>query len=487
MERLNKLRPMMILVLFSQIFFACSNDHEEEFIADNYNEEEADEVINEEVVETAFYVTVNGSATNSGTSEDDAWNIEHAFANAQAGDVVYIKAGDYGNKILNVANQGTAESPIRFIGYTNTPGDVKAREGSTYVYGTSLDKDQLPTLTGESVNEEGKGIAVSIKKDYVEVANIQITTYEKGIISQGDYNKLDNIIVSKVGDFNPAHSYPSATNNSLLNYKGIGIALSGDHSELHNSIVVNAGAEALKIDGGTNQTHTFNSAYADNNVNPTDYYYLTTNAANNNSVSNSYIERVGNLEHRGHGLVLKVEAFENSYYNNTIKNTNVELSFSGVKNNHMENINIVGGAGNRGFFLIANGANNNFFKGCTVENASGVAFTDWKDGYDHPLDIANAGFENTFQDCTFKNGKTGIDFGSWANTGAAAHDNKFINCTFYNMNILSKVDRPNHDNKFIDCKIEKVNNYWTSANGNQLNLIYEGNNEFIDNGFNAPN
>ena len=49
MERLNKLRPMMIFVLISQLFFACATD-QEEFIAENINEENVDGVFAEATI-----------------------------------------------------------------------------------------------------------------------------------------------------------------------------------------------------------------------------------------------------------------------------------------------------------------------------------------------------------------------------------------------------------------------------------------------------
>lgn len=55
MERLNKLRPMMIIVLISQLFFACAND-QEEYLAENVNEEEVTEVY----AEATIYYEKNG-------------------------------------------------------------------------------------------------------------------------------------------------------------------------------------------------------------------------------------------------------------------------------------------------------------------------------------------------------------------------------------------------------------------------------------------
>lgn len=52
--------------------------------------------------------------------------LTYAFANAVAGRQHYVKAGNYGAIELVSSSSGTALNPIKFIGYTTTPGDIIA-------------------------------------------------------------------------------------------------------------------------------------------------------------------------------------------------------------------------------------------------------------------------------------------------------------------------------------------------------------------------
>ena len=104
-----------------------------------------------------FYVSTSGVSTNNGKTESTAWDISHSFKTAKAGDIIHIKAGNYGNKNLIVANSGTSSNPIKFIGYANQPGDVVSNQGSTFSYGESVDASKMPLIQGNRTNNEGKG------------------------------------------------------------------------------------------------------------------------------------------------------------------------------------------------------------------------------------------------------------------------------------------------------------------------------------------
>jgi len=154
------------------------------------SETETDPIPEEPVpsFEKGFYVTTTGKADNDGLTEATAWNIEHAFETAVAGNIVYIKAGDYGNKQLVVDNSGTEGNPIKFIGYTNTPEDINTnKQGSTFKYGDVLNPTQMPVLTGVVTNGIGIGNGIIANENHVEIANIQITKYSNGLISSGDF------------------------------------------------------------------------------------------------------------------------------------------------------------------------------------------------------------------------------------------------------------------------------------------------------------
>ena len=118
-----------------------------------------------------YYVTTKGTVYNDGRTEATAWSIERAFQTAKAGDVVAIKAGNYGNRSLVVGNAGTKDNPIRFIGYTDTPGDLVSDKASTFVYGNQLDSRKMPLLRGFL---QPNKMAIEVRKNNVEIHNFQI-------------------------------------------------------------------------------------------------------------------------------------------------------------------------------------------------------------------------------------------------------------------------------------------------------------------------
>ena len=79
-----------------------------------------------------YYVRKSGKNNNSGTSPSDAWNkIQSAADVMAAGDTVFVGAGTY-NERVRPANDGTSESPIRYVAdtdgsMTGDAGDVVMR------------------------------------------------------------------------------------------------------------------------------------------------------------------------------------------------------------------------------------------------------------------------------------------------------------------------------------------------------------------------
>lgn len=448
-------------------------------------------------VEDGYYVTVNGSSNNSGMSEADAWDIEFAFENASAGDIVYIKAGDYGNVRINADNSGTSSNPIRFIGYRDTPGDIVASSGSTFDYnGNAPSPQDMPLLKGQRRNMEGEGTGLSVLEDHIEISNIQIMYYKRGVGCSGDNTVLNNIIVYEVGDFNPAHSYPSGTNNAFLNYSGAGIVLSGNGTRLINSVVINAGAEGIRISGGDNQLHSDNEIYSDNNTNPMDYYYFMHNNADNNTIQDSYLFRKDGLTHNGHGLSLKAEASNNRFYNLEIVNTRIEVAKGRVENNLFKDCTITGSyddgrSDGEGGILVANGANSNVFENVSIDNVrSAIRFADWNESSNGGFDEADAGNNNEFKNVTVTNALNGIYFDNFQEPEGSAHNNTFIDCEFSNLRRVFQVNRKNSENVFRNCNFSSIRDFEISSKS--INLTLNKNTvfddcTFSDVGFNPPN
>ncbi|MBA6314707.1 Ig-like domain-containing protein [Cellulophaga baltica] len=433
------------------------------------------------------YVTTTGKSTNTGATEASAWSISHAFNTAKAGDIVYIKAGNYGAVNLVVKNSGNASNPIQFIGYKTNPGDIESINGPTVSYqdyknnGNKLDATVMPTIIGNTINDEGQGTGIKSTKSYIQFSNFQISNYEKNIFAEeGTQILIKNIISTDAGDFNIDHMYvpksewkagDPGTTTAGLEYSGWGVVLYGTNSQIENSIVINAGAEGFHI-RGDNHKHNNNKVYSDSKINPCDYYYLITDA-NYNTLDNIYVERVGDLAHAGHGLVLKVRATNNNINNCKSKNTAIETSFDGVNNNNFYNCHITGGIDKNGAFLIANGSHHNTYTNCSTDDAEGVQFSDWKDGLESGTGLTNAGHDNKFINCVFKNQKSAINLYWWDQSAfiqSAAYSNTFENCEFKNLDYLFEVDRINYNNSVKNSTITNVKELRYSQNKSNVSL-----------------
>ena len=411
-----------------------------------------------------YFVTTNGRSSNDGKTEATAWNIEYAFERALAGDVVYIKAGNYGNVELSTDNSGTQAKPIKFIGYKNTPGDIISNNGSTFNYGDNLDSSLMPLLEGSPVNGIGTGTAITVYEPYIFIENIQITKFEKGIFAKTHDGNFKNIIITQMGDFNLSHSYPNGTSNAFLNYSGLGILVDGDSFELTNNFVLNCGAQGITYQNTNNSFGDYNSVYADNNVNPTDYYFLLGPGTINSTFTNTKIFRIGSLTHLGHGIVLKgaEQITGNTFDGFEIINTVLEPQFPNTANNTFRNgiitkeTNVNTKSPSVGGINLANGAHDNYFEDITLTNCS-IKFQDWKDGL--AGDVSDASDNNLFKRVTVKDSFSAIAFAFFQveNHASSADGNTFEDCTFSNLEYLFEVDRANSGTLLKNSTINNVN------------------------------
>lgn len=76
-------------------------------------------------VATTYYVDgASGSDGNAGTSTGAAWKtLGKASTSTATGDLIYVKASATYNEMLILRATGTATSPVRWEGYSTTPGD----------------------------------------------------------------------------------------------------------------------------------------------------------------------------------------------------------------------------------------------------------------------------------------------------------------------------------------------------------------------------
>ena len=415
--------------------------------------------------ENIYYVTTSGKSSNTGANENSAWSLDHAFKTAKAGDVVYIKAGDYGSLSLSTSNSGTIGNPIKFIGYTTTPGDLVSQEGSTFSYGDNLDSNKMPLLKGKTFLS---GIGLDLRHDYVAIENLQVSDYLFGIISKGKHISLKNLIVANNGE----------QNNNLIQ-GGRGIHIYGDFTTLENSFSLNSNGEGINIKGAKNCIISHTKVYSDNIANPGGYYIAITHGGSNNVIENCVVYRDPNADlHQGHGFVLKDMATNNTIRNSTAYNTGIEVNFSGVHSNTFENIQIYGAfSKDRNQFSscirVINGAHDNVFKDIYIEDSRyAINFHDFNDGYTGPggdRDEEAGGHNNKFINIEVNQAQNIIGATSpEVGTNATSNNNSFTNCTFNNISgspIFSYMTMTN--TTFSNCAFQNIPN-------KQLIISYNG-------------
>ncbi|MDD5570317.1 MAG: sugar-binding protein [Bacteroidales bacterium] len=411
-----------------------------------------------------YYVSTSGSDADVGTSTTHAWqHIAYATGKVKAGDIVYVKAGNYGNEKVVMTINGTSTSPITFEGYKNTPGD---NPQLNYKYGDPLDPTVMPLLDGNNRTSGGTGIQLD-SRQYVIVKNFQIRNYVVGVYAYGvQHVTIDNIIATTFGDVNASYSG-----------KGIAFGSSAFYNSIKNCVVLNAGAEGLSVTGDNNLIDSCRVYCDEVPINPAMDYYIIV-AGNSNIVNGCYVERVGNLEHGGHGITLKTNCVNNKITNCIAKNMAGEgfaVRHRGVKNNSFDNCIAYGGSG----FVVRDGASNNIFRTCrSIGSGVGAMFYDTsEDG-----GAQYAGRNNIFENCIFENSTVVIDFDVYDQV-SPVDSNTFINCTISGGDYLFNVARTNNYNRMINCIVSGISNY--KKGPNTLNFTYTYS-DFWSNSFATP-
>ncbi len=427
------------------------------------------------VAQNVYYVSTTGDDGNSGLSETNAWRTI-AFAASSAspvspGDTVFIKAGDYGNEYVIFEKDGTATNRITFEGYQFVPGDNPDLD---WEYGDPLDASVMPLLDG-SDRTTGKCLLLSNRK-YIIIKNIQIKNYEFGLKAEdADNIGIDNIITMNFGDINDR-------------YNGFGIVFDSlsSNNTIENCSVLNAAAEGISIYGDNNYLKNCR-VYADDNStgdkSAADYYIHV--GGNNNTLEDCYVERIGDLEHGGHGIDLKGNCENNLILNcvsKGMKYEGYELRHSGVKYNTLDSCTAI----NCGY-TIRDGASYNTIKNCKTIDASYSAILFYYT--DEDSSVQYTGRHNRFENCIFQNTQGNVINFTFYELPSIADSNTFVNCVFDGGNYLFVCDRENNANKMINCIVTNVQNYYTTAYDQPieypLNFEFEYS-DFWNNGFDAP-
>ncbi len=402
---------------------------------------------------TVYYVSTTGNDSQTGTSPADgeAWRtIAFAAAQAQAGDIVHIKAGDYGHEHVVIQNSGTAGNPIIFRGYQHTPGDIPV-PATINPNGVNtpptIDSNEMPLING--ADRAGNGINLD-SKNYVEIRNIQITLYRYGVfVSNSTYITLNNILITNLGN---------------VGYDGWGIYLQTcRYSNIKNCSVTDARAVNFQIWKSNNIIVENCTAYGVETDNAVDYYIITgyshditiRNCLSHNrhptvaihpghgigikdtyyngySGEHSYNNKIINCVARGHGenFVIAHYAYDNEIMNCTAYGDNIYTQYNSA-------------------YRLRDGAHHNMLSNCrAVKTGYGVCFDDTTESPD-----ITTMKDNTFQNCIFEDPVlVYIYYGSTEN-------NVFRNCVFAGPQCLFAVRNINQGNIIKNCIMSNLDAY----------------------------
>ncbi len=425
--------------------------------------------------QTTYFVSVDGNDSNDGLSESTSWKTFSFAASAdspvKSGDMVYIKAGDYGlDDVFIDKNYNEGDERISFVGYRNTPGDILDFD---FKYGDDVDASKMPLI---NPGNRLKGEGVNLSDIYnITIKNLQIANAIAGISvwnteSINSNHILENIFIKTIGDdYSTALSVKEGNHNLIkncliVNATGAGMDVWGDNNTIENCKVYSNESELLE--GGTYSSM--------------DYYIVLK--GDSNVIRNCYIERDGILEDVGHGMEIKENGEHNLFVDCTAKNMVggcFSVRWSGVKNNEFRNCKAISTLDDDiTAFLIRDGASNNVFNSCISENCqAGVRFLLSGEDADY------CGEHNVLNNCIIKNATWVFDLNSWYYNSAPADNNRLVNCTIDGAKYMVNADRPNMGNQFENCIITNVENYLAGEKIANLEFIH---NDFHENGFDMP-
>ena len=413
-----------------------------------------------------YYVSTKGNNSKNGLSRSNAWRtIAHAAKKAKPGDLVYIEAGDYGSENVEIANSGTTNSPIQFIGYKKEPGDNPKLSKRV---GMSFSSNEMPLL------KNGKGSAIDIHNhDYLIFKNIQIDNYTADAFGTNNmhYVWFDNVYLKN------CQTGIKVIDNSSRN------------NRLTNSYLGDFGNAAVRFQNKANLV-AGNLICSSKSVGM-DYYIVIYGGpgGGDNIVINNTVERYGRDSHTGHGISMKVGTYGwdlkyNLIESNTVRGVkkSLEARHYGSDYNVFRNISIEkGGASktNVGGIAIMNGASHNTFERINIENV-GSAILVLSSTEDSKAPHAGKG--NVIKNCVFHDVDIIVESKrDNSGKGRVFSENKIINCSINKSLTLFSSELGFKNNEFVNCIINNV-----TSQGNSKGFTYSYSNFYNNEKFSKP-
>ena len=414
------------------------------------------------------YVSSSATGSGDGLSDVTAWTMSQAMS-ATAGMDVYIKKGNYGIVNLVQSNNGTSNSPIRFIGYDTTIGDINTTNRATYTRKEVYSGSVLPFFDGGLTdgNIATSGTFLIINGDFVEFHNIAAKGFLDGYRNNGDDNTLLNAHGDFMGDFRANNADAGFTYYVGRCYTG-----TGQRGTLLNCHFRDADAQSVTIDGSNYDVDNVEVVLTGDYMNTTDYPFLIGGGSSNHTINNVSIIRDIGAVGNPHGFCWKAEGSNSSgtvvdgLY---LENTRLELQFTFCNNNTIRNVEINGQgtqAGNdrQADLTIINGAHDNLLENIWIHNTHvAFNFSDWDDSVSEANgDGANAGYNNRFVNAQVNDAWVNVINIKYSNSGGVLgpYDTSWYNLSVFDSPWMFRIDMPHNGLQFYNSTVHTITTAW---------------------------
>lgn len=279
------------------------------------------EIPEPETTGSTYFVSTDGDDSNDGLSEEGAWRtLAHALggdSSAGPGDLVNVQAGNYGTEFIELErSKGTPESPLKVVGYRETPGDIDALY-FRYEIGAELDPAEMPLFDG---GDRIGGIFLNIPSGTQGFVfrNLQARNYRQGV--RGCCSETGNMLFERLimKDLGSADEHGDA-------FEFTNAFFSANYHRYVECVAINATHNNYKVHGDHNfydrvQSYSDEVDDGDGVDNISTDYYLEAQG-HHNIVRGCLAEKRGNMGHKGHSFTLRNEATHNLFENNVTINT----------------------------------------------------------------------------------------------------------------------------------------------------------------------